>query len=122
MRIVLVGRDLKDRDRLWRATEGLPDRTVAGTGAERVLAFLADNQPVDLVIVDLDDGGPEVLAALARAGERGLLPDRVLGYFSHVQEDTGRAARAAGVEAYPRSRFWREIPSLVAERGSGPAD
>jgi DNA-binding NarL/FixJ family response regulator len=121
MRIVLVGRDLKDRDRLWKATEGLPGRTVTGTGAERVLAFLAKNQPVDLVVVDLDDGGAEVLEGLAGAAEQGLLPRRVLGYFSHVQEETGNAARAAGIEAYPRSRFWRELPSLLTGQG-GPAE
>ena len=116
-RIVLIGRDLKDRDRLWRASEGLADRTVAGAGAERALAFLAANQPVDVVVVDLDDGGPEVLEALVKAREQDLLPPRVLGYFSHVQEATGAAAREAGVEAYPRSRFWRELPDLLEEEG-----
>ena len=115
IRIVLIGRDLKDRDRLWRATEELQGRTVAGVSAERAIAFLTHNQPVDLVVVDLDEGGPEVLEALATAAERGLLPRRVLGYFSHVQETTGAAARAAGVEAYPRSRFWRELPSLLED-------
>jgi hypothetical protein len=112
-KIVLVGRDLKDRDRLWRASEGVAGRAVAGTDPDRLLAFLTENQPVDLIVVDLDDGGPELLAALATAAEAALLPGRVLGYFSHVREDTGRAARAAGVEAYPRSRFWRELPELL---------
>ena len=96
----------------------MPGRTVAGAGAERAVAFLTQNQPVDVVVVDLDDGGPDVLAELATAAERGLLPSRVLGYFSHVQEATGAAARAAGVEAYPRGRFWRELPSLLAGAGS----
>ena len=115
----MIGRDLKDRDRLWRATEGLAGRTVAGAGAERALAFLGDNQPVDLVVVDLDDGGPDVLEALSAAGEQGLLPDRVLGYFSHVQEETGRSAREAGIEAYPRGRFWRELPQLLEREVEG---
>lgn len=119
MRIVLVGRDLKDHDRLRRATEGVAGRTVAVTGPERVVAFLSQNQPVDLVVLDLDDGGAEVLEGLAAAREQGLLPLRVLGYFSHVREDTGRAAHAAGVEAYPRSRFWRELTSLLASGESG---
>lgn len=118
MRIVLIGRDLKDRDRLWRATEGLAGRTVTGTGAERALAFLAEHHPVDVVVVDLDDGGPQILDALTQAREQGLLPQRVLGYFSHVQEATGAAARRAGLEAYPRSRFWREAASLLSPGGS----
>jgi CheY-like chemotaxis protein len=120
MKIVLVGRDLKDRDRLWRASEGVGGCTVASTGPERLLAFLTENQPVDLIVIDLDEGGPELLAALATAAETALLPGRVLGYFSHVQEDTGRAARAAGVEAYPRSRFWRELPELLSKEPGDP--
>ena len=116
---MLIGRDLKDRDRLWRATEG-SDRVVAGAGPDRVVAFLTQNQPVDVVVVDLDDGGSDVLDALAAAGDQGLLPSRVLGYFSHVKEATGAAARAAGIEAYPRGRFWRDLPSLL-NTGKGNA-
>ena len=108
-----MGRDLKDRDRLWRATEALPDRTVAGVGAERFLDYLAANRPVDLAVVDLDEGGSEVLEALTSAAGQGLLPRRVLGYYSHVREETGAAARRAGIAAYPRSRFWRDLPELL---------
>ncbi len=108
-----MGPDLRDRDRLWRATEHLAPRTVAGTGAHRVVEFLRENHPVDLVVVDLDSGGTEVPGALGAARREGLLPGDILGYFSHVREDIATAARAAGVAAYPRSRFWRELPTLL---------
>lgn len=110
-----MGRDLKDRERLWRGTEQLEPRTVAGTGRDRILAFLEENHPVDVVVLDLDDGGRDLLASLTEAASRGILPERVVGYYSHVQQDLGEEARAAGVAAYPRSRFWRELPALLTE-------
>ncbi|MDP9068741.1 MAG: hypothetical protein M3N53_10430 [Actinomycetota bacterium] len=113
-----MGRDLKDRDRLWRGTEHLEPRTVAGTGPDRIVEFLRENAPVDVVVLDLDAGGAELLEGVETARHEGLLPSRILGYFSHVREDVGAAAAAAGVHAYPRSRFWRELPSLVEGVGN----
>lgn len=102
-----------DRDRLRRVAEETPGRGLATTTPERLVAFLAQNPTAQTVVVDLDGGGTEALAALATAAEQDLLPGRVLGYFSHVQEQTGKAAREAGVEAYPRGRFWRDLDSLI---------
>ena len=112
-RIVLVGRDLKDRDRLWRGTEHLLGRTVSQTGAERLIPFLEKDEGVDILVISLDEGGREVIEALKVAAERDLLPPRVVGFYSHVREEIAAEAKAAGVEAYPRSRFWRELPSLL---------
>ena len=62
---------------------------------------------VDLLVADLDVEDPQ---ALIEAG----IP--VLGYYSHVDVETKRAAEAAGLSlAVPRSRMTRELPDLVNE-------
>jgi hypothetical protein len=59
----------------------------------------------DLLVADLDAEDP---AALANLG----IP--VLGYYSHVNAETRRAAEAAGVDlVVPRSRMARELPQLA---------
>ena len=59
----------------------------------------------DIVVADLDAQAPESLASL---------PVPVLGYYSHVDVDTRKAAAAAGIDlAVPRSRMARELPALV---------
>jgi hypothetical protein len=60
-----------------------------------------------LLVADLELESPEALVACG-------VP--VLGYCSHVDVGTRRAAEAAGVEmVVPRSRLARELPQL-AER------
>lgn len=59
----------------------------------------------DLIVADLDTENAEALGGLD-------IP--VLGYYSHVNVETKRAADAAGIElAVPRSRLARELPQLV---------
>lgn len=61
---------------------------------------------VELLVADLDAEGPEALVGLG-------VP--VLGYYSHVEVETRRAAEAAGVDlVVPRSRMARELPELAA--------
>jgi hypothetical protein len=87
----LVG-DLMDRSRISAAAPGVefvrtPDLLV---GADLAL--------VDLHRVDLSQIPP------------GL---RVIGFASHVDRDTIAAAAAAGIEAMPRSEFFRRVGALV---------
>lgn len=66
---------------------------------------------VDLLIADLDEENPEALVGLG-------IP--VLGYYSHVNVETKKAAEAAGVDlVVPRSRLVRELPELVERLMSG---
>lgn len=59
----------------------------------------------DLIVADLDVENAEALAGLG-------IP--VLGFYSHVDVETRRAAEAAGVDlVVPRSRVARELPDLV---------
>jgi hypothetical protein len=107
--VVLIGRDLLAVARLERAAAG------AGLGLATVTP--GHDPPAALrvaaVVVDLDAAGAagaEQAAALAaRAGVPGF------AFFSHVDEDVGRAARAAGLTALPRGRFWREVDALLAD-------
>ena len=82
--------------------------TLTAAGHEVTMApAVADavtEQP-DLVVADLDLGRPEDLESFGAP---------VLGYYSHVNVETKKAAEAAGIErAVPRSRMAREMPELV---------
>jgi hypothetical protein len=66
----------------------------------------AHAEEADLLVADLDTSDPEALVATG-------VP--VLGYYSHGEVDTRRAAEAAGVTVIvPRSRMVRELPELAA--------
>ena len=111
--VLLVGGDLNARVRAEAACRaaGRELRHTTSDGLTRALA-----EPPALVFVDLDEGGREVLEALTTERDSGTLdPTKVVIYFSHVDEDAGKAARAAGFRSLPRGRFWRELPSLVVE-------
>ena len=90
--IRIIGRDLKDRDRLERAA------TRAG------LDLTPTDAPPAVIVVDLD-----------REGVPKDLPEgiRTVGYYSHVNEELARRADAAGIEAIPRGKFWTELPDLL---------
>jgi hypothetical protein len=65
----------------------------------------AHAEEADLLVADLDTEDPQALVATG-------VP--VLGYYSHVEVETRRAAEAAGVRVIvPRSRMVRELPELV---------
>lgn len=63
-------------------------------------------EEAELIVADLDAEDPEALVGVG-------VP--VLGYYSHVDIDTRKAAEAAGVDlVVPRSRMARELPALAA--------
>lgn len=65
----------------------------------------------ELLVADLDTENPEALVGLG-------IP--VLGYYSHVDVETRKAADVAGIDlAVPRSRMARELPQLVDQLLSG---
>jgi hypothetical protein len=114
-RVLLVGVDLMAQARLEQAarSEAMATRAVAPS---RLVEEL-EARPADVVVLDLDAGGRALLEELDRARAGGLVHGRVIGYFSHVDEELGRAARAAGCEALPRGRFWRTLAEVL----SGPS-
>jgi hypothetical protein len=84
------------------------DVMLTGAGHHVILARSLGEASLDgaeLIVADLEVADPEELAA---AG----VP--VLGYYSHVDAETKKAADAAGLDlAVPRSRMARELPALV---------
>jgi len=99
-RVVAVSADLMLGSRV--------DGALSAAGHEVALsASLAEAslEGADLIVADLDGESAEALAAVG-------VP--VLGYYSHVDVETRRAAEAAGVDlVVPRSRMARELPALV---------
>lgn len=94
--------DLGDRARL-SLIEG-----ITFVGAAALLPRAAEG--ADVVVVDLSRAGvldvlPEVVA---NAG-------RVVGYGPHVDGELLAAATAAGAEALPRSRFFRDPSTVVLD-------
>jgi hypothetical protein len=107
MDVLFIGDDLLARARVEEAA------TRSGAKLEVVAPEKVENTAVggeDLVLVDLDRAGADVLAVLSEVATR----VRVVGYFSHVDEELGSRARAGGLEALPRGRFWRELPAILA--------
>ena len=97
MRAVAYTPDLMDRSKVAAAVPGV--RFVNRPGD------LSDGD-ADLVIVDLDRPGVLEVLGNVRAA-------RLVGFASHVGEATMSAARAAGCDAQPRSRFFRSLADLV---------
>ena len=79
----------------------------------RTVADALEDPPPGLVVVDLDEGGPALVAALVEARRSGRLTSPVIAFYSHVDAAAGDAAEGAGIRAVPRGRFWRELAELV---------
>ena len=88
--------DLMDRARIDEAILDVHHTTPGRIGA------LAG--PDDLVLVDLQRVGTQVALALATGA-------RVVGFAPHVDDDLLERAAADGVEALPRSVFFRRVQS-----------
>ena len=99
-RVVSIATDLMLASRV--------DAGLTAAGHHVVLAQSVEGAPLDeaeLIVADLDVADPQELAATG-------VP--TLGYYSHVDVETKRAADAAGIDlAVPRSRIVRELPQLV---------
>jgi hypothetical protein len=106
-RVVAVAQDLL----LGSKVEAM----LVAAGHDVTLSPALAEAPLDdaeLVVADLDAENPEALVGLG-------IP--VLGYYSHVDVETKRAADAAGIDlAVPRSRMARELPQLVDQLLSSP--
>lgn len=100
--------DLMDRSKL----AALPGAEVTFVGDPAGLAVAASARGATVVVVDLSR--PGVLEALAAGG----LPERVVGFGSHVDGDLLRAAREAGcTDVMPRSRFFGRMAEAVTGTG-----
>lgn len=112
-KILLVEADLIALSRMTSAGEGAGAEVVTATTDEMIERLRAGG--FDLVVLDLDRGRERLLAVASEAASLGLLSEPPVGFVSHVDGDLARAARAAGVKAEARGRFW----STLVERLSG---
>ena len=106
--ILLVSTDLQARVRLEAAVAPLGSWVVVrrpdeDPGEERPTA----------IVLDLDQVGAEGAARWAHVASD--KQTRILGFFSHVDEDLGRAAKELGIETFSRGRFWREAATMLGE-------
>jgi hypothetical protein len=106
MSIVVLTPDLADRARIAAV---VPDARFVGAAA--LLPRAAEG--ADVVVVDLSRAG--VLGVL---DEVVALGGRVVGYGPHVDAELLAAASAAGVEAVPRSRFFRDMMPFITTKQS----
>lgn len=81
-------------------------------GHEVVVADFPDRaDEADVLVCDLDQVDPVEAAQLGRP---------TLGFYSHLDVETGRAGREAGLAlVVPRSRMARDIIGLVADLTEG---
>ncbi len=115
MRVLVATDDLLARGRI----EGAARAAGAELGVVPLARWrgeLSRFEP-DIVVLDLDAGGQELLRDVEATGAEGLLPERVIGYFSHIDDDLRVSAEGAGIRALPRGRFWREAAAIF---GSDP--
>jgi hypothetical protein len=108
---IVVSVDLLARSRIEDAA-ARAGWTVEVAAAPTLFERLASSR-ADLLVLDLDAGGRALLDQIA-TGDRALLPDRVLGFYSHVDTELRAAAADAGCDAMPRGKFWRTLPELLS--------
>ena len=108
--VLLVDGDLLALGRMEAATRATGG-TLRTCAAEEVAQSLA-TESADLVLIDLDRAGPAGLNKLRAIGSRA---PEVIAFYSHVDEALKEAARAAGIEAWPRGRLWRSLERLLSE-------
>ena len=98
-RIAVAVSDLLLMSRMVEPLKAAGHETVTGP-------FPGVAEGVDLIVCDLDEVEPEAV------GELGI-PS--IGFYSHLDVETGDRARGAGLDrVVPRSRAARELPDLVS--------
>lgn len=107
---VFVGGDLMARARLQEACDAF-DISLESIAPDDLRERVSSGG-IDLLILDLDSGGHALLDDLADIpSESGL---EVVGFFSHIDEELGRAAAERGCRALPRGRFWRSLTEILS--------
>lgn len=92
---------------------GIP---VTSARSVAVLLDAARKQPPTGVILDLHNPGLNVPELLRELQELGPIPPRVVGFGSHVDVATLKAAREAGCHrVMPRSQFVKELETHLPE-------
>jgi hypothetical protein len=108
--IVAVVPDLLIESRIEAAAQ-LQGLGVTTASVDDASTTIADVKP-RIVVIDLATAA-DSLGTFKDAAE--AVEATVVGYYPHVEVDLREAAREAGIErVYPRSRFLRELPRILA--------
>lgn len=111
--------DLMFLSRIREAARGAGVEVRAARTVEAVRQARQDG--ASLVILDLDSARlpwRDALAALSGEAE----PAATVGFFGHVNAETGDAARAAGCAlVLPRGAFVQKLPGLLSQLGPEPS-
>lgn len=82
---------------------------------EKLSALLSFAAPHPLLVIDLNIGGVDPIAAITLAKEHPGAP-RILTFLSHVQADLAAAAKQAGAhQILARSAFSAQLEQLLAQ-------
>ncbi len=108
--VLLVDGDLLALGRLEAAAQAC-GTAVHTCSVDALGSTVAATKP-DLVVVDLDRAGRAALDELERLRTEDLAA-RVVAFVSHVDDELIRAARAAGIDAWPRGRFWNALDEIL---------
>ena len=117
--ILLLSDDLLDTSKTTASARALGIRVHQSHSVADAIKRLELNSVacciVDLQLPQLDL--PQLLAGVARQES----PCRVVAYGSHVDAERLKAARQLGCyEVMPRSQFFEEMPTRIAEWGGSP--
>ena len=97
MHVAIVGSDLMIESRVREAAARLGASVSVHESPPAEVA-------ADVMIVDLEAIEPASVATSSA---------RIIGVYPHVRSDLAAAARTAGIEPIPRSRFVRDLDRIV---------
>jgi CheY-like chemotaxis protein len=110
---LLLSDDLIFTSRVTGTARALGLTVQAARSADALLALARRHAPRG-VLIDLHNPGLDLPDLLRRLGEACPVMPRVVGYGSHVEAATLRAARAAGCDpVLPRSQFVEGLPAAL---------
>ena len=116
---LLLSDDLMFTSRITATARQLGMEIVA-VNTQATLEQLAERQSPRCMILDLSNPGLDVVALFRRLREICEPAPFVVGYGSHVDTATLRAAREAGCNVVlPRSKFVEELPQALPEWFAG---
>jgi DNA-binding response OmpR family regulator len=109
--VVALPADLIFGARIRSAAESVGTAVIIARSPEDLLLKLRE-QPVRLVILDLDRRGLAITEAIQQIKATSAVP--LLAYVSHTQEDAIREAREAGADkVIARGAFAKQLPELL---------
>lgn len=115
-RIIAVVEDMFFASKIRAVAESLGSDLTFARNVGLLLEKARERKP-HLIVVDLhNQKTPPISIAEAIRADPQLKDVELLGFFSHVEVELQRQAKAAGYsQVVPRSVFSRDLPSIIGE-------